>query len=215
MLFRSAVVQGIGAYMNGLFYTTPIPEVIADIRKNGGSVLSEKNAEMNQLKGVKKALELGYRKIAVTARGDEKQIIEGIRNLQKEIKDSGREITVLAICNTGVTKGQAKNIGDNADLAWACASKEVRKIVGPRSILQVGIKIPVFVLTMQGIDLISAYSSDLFLKNSLKDMEKKHFITSSKFAPGSIKINMGKFSVFLYEAENLPVIANDEPKPLI
>jgi len=210
-----AVVQGIGAYMNGIFYTSPIPDVIADIKKNGGFVLSEKNAEMNQLKGVRRAFELGYTRVAVTVRGDEKQMIAGIRSLQKETRSSMRQITILAICNTGITQAQAQNISKNADLAWACASKEIRRIVGPHSILQIGMKIPVFVLTLQGIDFISAYLSDPLLKDTLRDVGQKHYITSSRFAPGSIKINMGRFSVYLYETGKLPVVAEDEPGPLI
>ena len=76
-------------------------------------------------------------------------------------------------------------------------------------------KIPVFVMTEKGLNFISAYSSDEILKEKLGDIAQKHYITSSKFEDGSVKIKMGKFHVFLYETEKLPVSTEDEPGPLI
>ena len=227
-------VQGIGAYMNGLFFTTPVPGIIKKIKDNSGIVLSEKDAILDQFLGVKKAIELGHKRIVVTVRGDEKDKIKKIRSLDKNnIKNQNTdgllpgkkgstdktsnnlEIIILAICNTGITKKQAEVVRDNADLAWACASKEIREIAGPKAILQVGMKIPVFVLTKPGLNFISAYSINTDLKEKLKNIEKKHYITSNKFYDGSVKMSMGKFSVFLYETEKLPVSTDDEPYPLI
>ena len=69
--------------MNGLFYTTPIPDVINNIRKNGGTVLSAADAKLNQYEGVMKAAQMGCRKIAVTVRGDEMEIIKNIREFEQ------------------------------------------------------------------------------------------------------------------------------------
>jgi putative methanogenesis marker protein 8 len=243
------LVQGIGAYMNGLFYTTSIEGVIDNIRKNGGTVLSAKDAKLNQYEGVIKAKEMGFRKIAVTVRGDETEIIKSIRGLEKRFDSAGEglgydfnknkspeksrqagtsksspeypenpeypEVVILAICNTGISAEQARTVSDSADLAWACASKEIRNIAGPRSILQVGMKIPVFIMTDKGLNFISAYSSDEILKEKLGNITQKHYITSSKFEDGSIKIKMGKFHVFLYETTKLPVSTGDEPGPMV
>jgi putative methanogenesis marker protein 8 len=237
------LVQGIGAYMNGLFYTTPIPDVINSIKKNGGTVLSASDAKLNQFEGVLKAAAMGCRKIAVTVRGDEAEIIKSIREFEKGFSDAKKdslkngsinvctkeslhkcrakinqenlEIIILAICNTGISAQQGQVVSDNTDLAWACASKEIRNITGPRAILQVGMKIPVFVMTEKGLNFISAYSSDETLKEKLGNITQKHYITSSKFEDGSIKIKMGKFHVFLYETPNLPVGTEDEPDPVV
>jgi len=235
-----SLIQGIGAYMNGLFYTTPIPAVINNIYDNGGTVLSPDNAEIDQLKGVKRAVDSGCRRIAVTVRGDQQWAIKKIRELEKEInakkgmgvnkdtrpdnvkikpgaddKITGVRIIILAVCNTGIRLSQANTVRDCADLAWACASRKIWNAVGPVSILQIGMKIPVFVMTENGLDFISSYSSDDELKESLKDIGKKHYITSVRSEPGSIKLNMGKFSVFLYETESLPISTKDQPAPLI
>lgn len=211
------IVQGIGAYMNGLFYTTPIPEVISNIQKDGSIVLLPADAEMDQFKGVNSALDRGFKKIAVTVRGDEKEALKKIRELEKKecLKNEDVKIIILAICNTGITASQSEVIKKNADLAWACASKYLRDIVGPASILQVGMKIPVFVLTGNGLDFITSYSDDASLKNKLRDLKNKHYITSGKFKEGAIKIKMGKFYVYLYETKFLPLAASDEPEPLI
>ncbi len=203
------VVQGIGAYMNGLFYTTPIPEVIKRIENNGGIVLSKKDARIDQLEGVREASEMGYKKIAVTVRGDE-AILDKLRH--EPVAD---KVIILSICNTGIDTAQAEHISNYADLAWACASKEIREIAGPKAILQVGMKIPVFVLTKKGLDFISSYSSDAILRDLLEDTGQKHYITANRFKEGSIKINMGRFSVFLYETGKLPVETEDGPGPLI
>jgi len=210
-----SLIQGIGAYMNGLFYTTPIPAVIKNIEKNGSTVLSPVNAEMNQFEGAIKAIESGYGKIAVTVRGDQQQEIIKIGELEKTLNKKA-EIIILAVCNSGITLSEAETVAVFADLAWSCASRHIRDIAGPQSILQVGMKIPVFVLTLKGIDFISSYSKDKNLQKILNaDAGRKHYITAAGYKEGALKLNMGKFSVYLYESERLPVATSDEPGPLL
>jgi len=206
------VVQGVGAYMNGIFYTTPIKEVVDNLEKHKALVLSD-NGDIDQFGGVKLAREKGFDRVAVTVRGDEHEAIKKIRDFK--LRNPGFEVTILAVCCTGISSQQARIIRDNTDLAWACASSKIREIVGPTSMVQVGMKIPVFVLTRQGVDFISSYSQDEELKEKLKDLDKKKYITSNRCQPGGIKINMGRFSVFLYTTDKLPVSASDQPNPLI
>ena len=75
-------------------------------------------------------------------------------------------------------------------------------------------KIPVFVLTKKGINFISGCSSDENINNAA-DFNKKHHITLNRFEAGGIKINMGRFSVYLYQTEKLPVHTSDEPEIII
>ena len=158
---------------------------------------------------VKKAISLGHKNIAVTVRGDQDDVIKNIKEL-----DSGSDagITILSICNTGISKKQAESIRKYSDIAWACASSNIWEIIGPVSILQLGMKIPVFVLTEKGISFISGYSKQEVQK--LVDPGKKHYITMNKLEPGEIKMDLGRFSVYLYETESLPLHASDEPEPL-
>ncbi len=206
------VVQGIGAYMNGLFYTTPIKEVVSRLKKHDAMIVSD-SAEIDQVKGVELAMEKGFKRVAVTVRGDEHESMIKIRGLM--LKNPGLEIIILAVCATGISALQARAIRDNADLAWACASSKIREIVGPAAMVQVGMKIPVFVLTKRGVDFISNYSQDNELKRKLKELGQKKYITSNQYEKGGIKLNMGKFSVYLYDTEKLPISSSGQPHPLI
>jgi len=60
------LVQGIGGRMSGLIETEPIEEIIEGIQKLGGTVLDPSTAAIDPVGGVRKAAELGYKKIAVT-----------------------------------------------------------------------------------------------------------------------------------------------------
>ncbi len=206
------VVQGIGAYMNGLFYTTPIPDIITNLQNHNSIVLSPEDARMDQTDGVIRAAQSGYKRIAVTVRGDEEDAFYKIREIEKS---KNIEVIILAVCNTGINEKQAEIIRDHSDLAWACASKHIRDIAGPSAVLQISMKIPVFVLSDKGLNFISSYSTDEFLMRKLNSLKNKHYVTSNKCAEGSIKMNMGKFSVFLYETEKLPIGTDDEPDPMI
>lgn len=205
-----STVQGIGAYMNGIFYTTAVPEIILKLKNQGACVLSEKGT-INQLGGVKKAYRQGYRKIAVTVRGDQIDQIKKIRDFQ--FRNPGFTTVIMAVCNTGISGYQARVVRDNADLAWACASSKIRSIVGPASMVQLGMKIPVFITTSAGIELLSHYSNQKELLSVLESGSKK-YITSSRCQQGGTKFNMGRFSVYLYPVDKLPVYTPDQPQPL-
>ena len=60
------LVQGMGGRMSGLVETEPIDSIINGITESGGIVLYPSTAKMDSVVGVKKAAELGYKKIAVT-----------------------------------------------------------------------------------------------------------------------------------------------------
>jgi putative methanogenesis marker protein 8 len=203
------LVQGIGAYMNGIFYTSPVKGIIDSIQGNNGIILDVKGAKIDQLAGIRKAISMGYKNIAVTIRGDQEETIKNIRELEDRI---GVRITILSVCNTGINKKQADSVRRYSDIAWACASKNIWDIVGPAAVLQLGMKIPVFILTRKGLDFISGYSKHGRLNNI--EFDKKHYVTTNRLEPGGIKMDLGRFSVFLYETERLPLHTSDEPRPL-
>src|SRR5208283_3946848 len=60
------LVQGMGGRMSGLVETEPIEGVIKGITERCGIVLDPSTAKIDPVAGVKKAAELGYKKIAVT-----------------------------------------------------------------------------------------------------------------------------------------------------
>lgn len=60
------LVQGMGGRMSGLVETEPIDGIINGITERGGIVLDPSTAKIDPVAGVRKAAELGYKKIAVT-----------------------------------------------------------------------------------------------------------------------------------------------------
>ena len=59
------LVQGIGAYMNGVFYTSPVKGIMDSIQGNRGEILDIRTARIDQFAGVRKAVSYGFKKIAV------------------------------------------------------------------------------------------------------------------------------------------------------
>jgi len=202
---RPEIVQGIGARMNGLFYTSPVPETIEKLRGANCHVASPE-AEIEQVKGLEKAAELGYKDIAVTISG---YIGDELSKIEEARRKHNISVTTMVVCTTGATEERIREIGKHGDIVWSCASEGIRKIVGRKSVLQVSTGIPVFVLTKKGLDLIAAYSSDENLIKNL-DLEKQHLLSGKHRGE---KMEMGNFSTYLSEAK-LPVRSREEPWPL-
>ena len=199
---KPAIVQGIGARMNGIFYTSPIGNIIERLKKTGSHVLFQ-NADINQAEGVKKAALLGYKNIAVTVNASMDEAFKRLREIEK---NSGISLTILALCTTGINKKRIQEISKYADMVWSCASKEVRTIIGKTAIMQLSRKIPVFILSKKGLDLASAYSSEKNLITNL-NLRNQYIVTGS--GKGK-KIKMGNFNVRFSKA-TLPVRHKSEP----
>ena len=196
------VVQGIGARMNSLLLTSPIKGIIKKLKTAGCRLVSE-NALIDQLRGVKEAIEAGYKKIGVTVCGHSAESLKMLRSLEKEY---GVSIVCLAICTTGITKDKINMIRDCADLVWSCASSDLRRTIGPLAILQLSRQIPVFVLTKKGMDFISAYADESELIKSL-DMKKQYLFSNE---PSGQCVHLGSFEAFISESK-LPVNGRKEP----
>jgi putative methanogenesis marker protein 8 len=140
-----ALIQGIGGRMSGLVSTSPIAEVIARIEENGGIVVDPDTAALDQYAGVKRAHELGYKKVAVTVArpGDAARI-------RKDYPDT----LIFGVHTTGLTPEEATAMVAVADLMTSCASKTVREIAGAKALVQAGISVPIFALTKAGKEII-------------------------------------------------------------
>ncbi len=139
------LVQGIGARLTGILKTSPIPEIMDRLQKVGTTIIGN-DAPINQVEGVKKAIKLGYRRVAVTVAGFESGIIPMLRNIENE-----EEVTlyILSVHNVGLRDVQVPNLL-LSDLVWACSSNVVRKKIGPKALMQIGASIPVFALSEKG-----------------------------------------------------------------
>jgi putative methanogenesis marker protein 8 len=142
---KPSMAQGIGGRMSGLVSTTPYPEVMDRIEKNGGFVLDRDHASIDQLAGVALALIRGFRKIAVTVARP--QTAEVIRRVHPNT-------LIFGVHVTGLSKPDAEMLVTNSDLVTSCASGTIRVAVKKNALVQAGTTIPIFAMTMAGKNLI-------------------------------------------------------------
>lgn len=150
------LVQAIGARLTGIVRTSPIPEIIQKIMGGGGFVLDEKSAVIDQVGGVRKALDLGFRRVAVSVAGFQSKAISEIRRLEAERK---ADVLIFSVCNTCVGKADVEHIAE-ADIVCASASRIIREEIGKSALLQLGVTIPVYALTDKGKRLVLAYLAE-------------------------------------------------------
>jgi hypothetical protein len=98
---------------------------------------ANKVAKIDQIEGLRRAIELGYKKIAVTINGYAGEDLSEVKRLEDDVS-----ITSLVVCTSGIEKERAEEITSYADLAWSCASLYMREIVGRKARIQVATKIP-------------------------------------------------------------------------
>ena len=87
--------------------------------------------------------------------------------------------------------------------------------VGKVARLQIGVRIPVFVLTRKGIEFVANYSSKE-LREYIE--EGKRYVIMGHSRNGALncrRIRMGNFETHLGEIDELPLKVDDEPRPLI
>ncbi|AKB51126.1 putative methanogenesis marker protein 8 [Methanosarcina barkeri str. Wiesmoor] len=159
-----ALVQGIGGRMSGLVETEPIDAVIKGVEERGGTVLDPSTAVIDPASGVKKAVELGYRRIAVTI-ADPKTA----KNLRKLENKLGLDLIIIAVHVTGLSREESQEILENSDIVISCASRYIRELAKP--LVQVAAAIPLFALTQKGKELVIERAKDIqspILINTMK-----------------------------------------------
>ncbi len=140
------VVETVGAHMTGIVSTSPIPEVRRSLLRRGSFIL-DKKCTIDQVKGFQKAVKAGYRRVAVTIVASRPEDAEKIREQAKKLR---AEVLIMAVHCTGIDEEQAERLAGSCDIVWACASKAVREVIGPKALMQIGTGIPVFALTRLG-----------------------------------------------------------------
>ncbi len=208
------LVQGIGARMNGVFYTSPLKKVIDEIKEHRGMVLFPETAKIDQVEGVEWALDK-YKKISVTVSGYGDDRLEDIRRVEEKHDAS---ITTLVVCTTGAGKERIREIGERGDLVWSCGSGGIREIVGAVAKLQIATKIPVYALTQKALDFVSSYSSNGLTE--YLDQHREPYIISGRCRQLAAvsdckKITMGDFETYIGSTKSLPIRDNKEPWPLL
>ncbi len=141
--------QGMGSRISGLIETTPIPKLIKRIEKAGGFVIEPETARIDQIAGVKRAIELGYKKIGVSVAN-----VNDLREIRKLEKENGAEIVAFGVHATGISDTDAKEFIELADMVTGCTSKWIRAGVMGKTIAQFGTAIPIFAVTQRGKELL-------------------------------------------------------------
>jgi putative methanogenesis marker protein 8 len=200
-----SVVQGVGARMNGVFYTTPIREMVERYRGIGCIVFDD--GRIDQIRAIRTAVSEGYRRVAVTINAFYGESYREARRLERDL---GIDVMLAAVCSTGVSRERAQELTDCADIGWSCASRYVRKL-GRFAILQLTYGIPVFVYSRKGLELIAAYSDDYGAKRLRNLDDDKQYILASDVT--GERISVGKGHLYLAPA-TLPVIKRRQPDPL-
>jgi putative methanogenesis marker protein 8 len=149
-----ALVQGIGGRMSGLIETDPIEGVTNGIQELGGTVLDPKTAAIDPVGGIRKAVELGYKKIAVSVA--DSKTAKQLRELENELNI---DIIVIGVHVTGINKEEAQTLLTNSDIVISCASKYIRELAEP--LVQVAAAIPLFALTQNGKELVIERAKDI------------------------------------------------------
>ena len=147
------LVQGLCGRISGIIETSPILEVIERIEKAGGVVLDKNTAEINQFRGVKKAIELGYKKIAVTVTN-----LEDAKRC-KSLENDEIKILTFGVHTTGIE--WSDDIANYFDLITACASKVLRENLKGKIKAQIGKTIPIFALSDFGKEVLLERAKDL------------------------------------------------------
>jgi putative methanogenesis marker protein 8 len=143
--FSPLMVQGIGGRMSGLVKTSPIDAVISRIRDGGGIVVDPETAAIDQVGGTAAAHAHGCVKVAVTV-----TCAEDAAAIRARFPGT----VIIGVHLTGVSAEDAAILAETCDILSSCASRQIRKIAGPRALLQGGVSIPVFAMTPAGKELI-------------------------------------------------------------
>lgn len=151
------LIQGIGARLTGIIRTSPIKSIADYVKGMGDIAINESTAKIDQVEGVVKAIELDYKRIAVTIAGFESTSIKAIRNIESKM---GVEVAIFSVCNTCASRDDAIRISSGADIVCASISRIIREVVGSRAIMQLGVAIPVYALTKLGKKLLLSYLTE-------------------------------------------------------
>jgi putative methanogenesis marker protein 8 len=170
------LAQSIGARLTGIIRTSPIKEIIERVEADGGVVLDKATARIDQVEGVKRAFDLGFKRVAVSVAGFQAKAISEIRKFEA---NAGLGILVFSVCNTCVGNADVEHVA-KADVVCASASKTLRNEIGKKALLQLGVTIPVFALTEKGKRLVLAYLAEFKDKLVVFRTKKLPYLAENK-----------------------------------
>jgi putative methanogenesis marker protein 8 len=133
--------------MSGLISTTPIPDIIERVGRE--RVLDPETARIDPIEGVKKAIAMGYKNIAVSTMSGTAS--ERLKALERE---HGVNMYAFVMHTTGMPEEEAETTFKYADVATGCASKYIRAAGEKYHAFRVGSSVPIFGVSARGRRLI-------------------------------------------------------------
>ena len=137
-------VQGMAGRISAFLSTSPITQIINTVGPE--NVLNPKTAEITQVKGVLKAIKMGYRNIAVSVISAEDS--KTLRDIEKEHDEIN--IYIFAAHVSEMSRKEAEELFDHADIVTGCASRYVREVGKEKKIFTAGASIPIYGVTGSG-----------------------------------------------------------------
>jgi len=137
-------VQGMAGRISAFLSTSPITKIIDTIGPQ--NVLDPETAEINQINGALKAIDRGYKNIAVTIISPEDA--KKLREIENE--HEGVKIYIFAAHVSEMSKEDAEDLFDLADVITGCASKYIREVGDARDTFKAGASIPIYGVTEAG-----------------------------------------------------------------
>lgn len=137
-------VQGMAGRISAFLSTSPIEKIIVAVGPQ--NVLNPETAEINQIEGVLKAIEMGHKKIAVSVISSEDS--KKLRDIEKE--NEGVNIYIFAAHVSEMSEEEAEELFDYADVITGCASKYIREVGEKREIFTAGASIPIYGVSEAG-----------------------------------------------------------------
>jgi len=138
------VVQGLGGRISGLCETSPIENVINGVGRE--NVLDPATAEIDMIKGVRKAKAMGFEIVAVT--------VASAKDAAAIRKEFGGSVVIMAVHTSCMSPEDSRVVFDACDVITACASKHLREESKSRDIVIAGNKVPIYGVTEKGKELV-------------------------------------------------------------
>lgn len=138
------ILQGLGGRISGLCETSPIQNVIDGVGRE--NVLDPDSASMDAVAGVRKAYEMGYKRVAVTV-----AFMKDAMTLRNAYGDA---VTIMAVHTTCMSEEDSSTAFDVCDVITACASKSLREESKRRNVIVAGNKVPIYGVSEKGKELV-------------------------------------------------------------
>jgi len=144
-----SLTQGLAARISSVTEMTLFPNLKNRVEEKGGILLDGKNAIINQLLGVGRAMKIVFERVAVTvATLSEAQQCRSIE------RETGAATVIIGVHVSGIEQDAASDFVYPMDVTRACASCVIRETVSKHALAQVGTAVPPFALSQKGKELL-------------------------------------------------------------